>query len=73
MTHLSPCYFRSFILMAACLTSGVAGYAYGVQSAPAKESMPSKRVVVERLEPSVAVLDMMAGAKDLPVQQYDAF
>jgi hypothetical protein len=65
MTYRSPWLFT--LLIAASLASGITGYTYGVHSAP------SKRAAVEVPQPSLAVMDMMAGAKDLPVQQYDAF
>jgi hypothetical protein len=71
MTYRSPWLLRSVILLASCLASGISGYAYGVYSSPAKEGAPSKRAAVA--EPPIAIMDLMARSKDLPVQQYDPF
>jgi hypothetical protein len=67
MTYRSPWLLRSIILITACLASGISGHSLGVHSPP------SKRAAVEVQEPPIATMDLMTGAKDLPVQQYDAF
>jgi len=59
MTYSSPWLFRSIVLLATCLVSGIAGYAYGVQSAPAMGDAPSKVSAAAPAMPSVADADVL--------------
>jgi hypothetical protein len=39
---MTPWLFRSLVLTAACVASGISGYSFGVHSSPAKVSASSK-------------------------------